>query len=213
MSSLQVFPIGTFGAAAARYLSDYSLGDLYIRQPLSAEIPGAVPDIYIVIAGRPAPHVCDRIDDLCHTTDRRFIPVVLDRFNLCLGPVVLPHCGSCWRCWLRRSQQHDPLWQQKEAIAQFYGEHANAEPKGYLEPIAMIAAARIAHTIKALRGGKSLGGHVWQLNVATLEISSGIAIGVHNCNRCGLNRPSGLRSVALLEKELRHLWRSEDGKR
>lgn len=164
--------------------------------------------IYVVVAWRPVSHLCELVDELSHANKRPFIPFIAEGRHLRLGPVVVPGEGSCWSCWVRRSRQHDLSARQRLAIWKHYTANPRSGPRGFLEPFAVIAAAKIASTVDGLESGHDVAGHIWQIDVLTRRIVTGTTVSTHGCGRCGLNRSSSERSYAEMRRALTHLWQS-----
>jgi bacteriocin biosynthesis cyclodehydratase domain-containing protein len=160
----------------------------------------------VVASWRPLPKLCDRIDELSHELRRPFIPLIQDSTSLRLGPVVIPGAGPCWRCWIQRSRQHAEWTNAQVAVMKHYAESPEAGPQGYLEPFAAMASIRLVQTIAEVDSSRAQGGHIWQIDLLSREITTSAVIGVHGCKRCGMQRPEATRSVDEIRRELQYLW-------
>lgn len=165
----------------------------------------------IVASWRPLPKFCDKLDELHHELKRPFIPLIVDSTALRLGPVIIPGQGPCWRCWIQRSRQHAEWTNAQVALMKHYAEQPEAGPQGYLEPFAVIGAARLAQTVAEIDGSSARGGAIWQIDLLSREILTSTVVGVHSCSRCGLHRPEITRTVDQIKKELEYLWAERRG--
>lgn len=209
LAPVNIMPVGSFGKAVSCYLQSLiphateiliSFGQL----PLAETCLRA--RINIVAAWRPAPELCDFVDQLSHQHNRPFFAVILDGTALRLGPVVVPGRGSCWSCWIQRSQQHAAWPKEQAAVWRHYSAHPDSGPRGYLEPFAMLAAAKSKQTIDALASSSAVPGSIWEIDTITRQITTGAVAGVHGCPRCGLHRKAAERSFAEMQRRLTYLW-------
>ena len=123
-----------------------------------------------------------------------------------VGPIVMPGQGSCWGCWVRRSRQHEKWPKEQAALSRHYATHADAGPLGYLEPFALMGAARLVYIINALKASSAIPGYVWEIDIVKRRMTSGTVVGVHDCPRCGLHRDASRRSFAEMQCKLAYLW-------
>jgi bacteriocin biosynthesis cyclodehydratase domain-containing protein len=210
---VHVFSAGPFGRAVARYLAEFR-ADVF-ETNLDGAAPELKPDasVNVVAAWRPVPAFCEVLDQASHECQRPFISLIADSTVLRLGPVVVPGQGSCWGCWVRRFRQHDPWPAERAEVLRRYTADASAGPKGYLEPFAMMGAARIAGALEALRSSAGIAGYVWEIDMLTRETKVSTVVGVHDCPRCGLHRPVQTRGFAEMRQELAYLWTADTGSR
>jgi bacteriocin biosynthesis cyclodehydratase domain-containing protein len=208
-SPVQILSLGAFGRAVAKYLKMTRLDvvETCLDEPAMRD-PEAWPvaRINVIAAWRPVMDICEWLDQVCHERQRPFIPLIVDSRILCLGPVVVPRSGSCWNCWIQRSRQHARSLNRRRAVWEHYMRHASAGPHGYLEPFALMGAARVSQAIQALDAHVDLGGQLWQIDMLTRAIITSTVIGVDDCPRCGLHRPLATRSFAEMQKALAYLW-------
>lgn len=208
-SPVNILPVGSFGMAVSRYLRS--------SLPLATETvtpPGELPPeqtclrarINVVAAWRPVLPLCDFIDRLSHQHKKPFFSVILDGTALRLGPIVVPGRGSCWDCWVRRSRQHATWPKEQAAVWQHYAAHPDAGPKGYLEPLALLAAARSRHIVAGLNSSNVVPGAFWEIDTITRQITTSVVVGVHDCPRCGLHRSNAEITVAEMQRHLTYLW-------
>lgn len=209
---IQVLTLGRFADAVYAYLQELCPGVAQTRLD-DMNLPGELVElggrIWIVVAWRPVPSICSELNERSHVTGRPFVPVIVDNTALQLGPVVLPKQGACWECWVRRSNQHSPLPAAREELFKYYDTHAQAGPAGYLEPLAMIAAARTAAIVEAIDSGSARGGYIWQMDMITRVVTTSTAVGVHGCNQCGLGRSVDERTFAAMRDDLSWLFSNE----
>jgi hypothetical protein len=88
----------------------------------------------------------------------------------------------------------------------YYTSHPEEGPDGYLEPFAMMGAARINEAVTLFQRAQITPAEIWQIDMLSLDITQTIAVGVHGCPRCGLHRPSATRSFSELQNRLAYLW-------
>ncbi len=207
--SVNIIPIGGFGLAVARCLRRLRSDTVETaREGPEALTPERLPDarVDVLAAWRPVLGICEMLDEVSHRRGRAFIPLTVDSGTLHVGPVVVPGAGSCWHCWLRRTRQHTPGLQYRFALWQHYSRNDDTGPRGFLEPMAAIGAARVSQIIDAIDAREGIGGHVWQMDLMTRKITTSTVVGVHDCPRCGLHRPAEGRTYAEMQAALPHLW-------
>jgi bacteriocin biosynthesis cyclodehydratase domain-containing protein len=206
---VHVMTLGRFADAVYEYLRELCPDVKQTRLDdisLPAEIGGR---IWIVVAWRPAPAICSELNNRSHLTGRPFVPVIVDNTSLQVGPVVLPNRGACWECWVRRSNQHSPWPAARDALFKYYDANAQAGAPGYLEPLAMIAAAKTAAIVEAVDSGSARGGHIWQMDMITRAIATSTVVGVHGCDRCGLGRSVDERTFTAMREDLSWLFSND----
>ncbi len=206
---VNIIPIGPFGAAVARCLSRVRSDTVVTAmEGRAAPTPESLPDarMDVLAAWRPVLESCEMLDEVSHRRGRAFIPLTLDSGILRVGPVVVPGAGSCWHCWLRRTRQHTPGLQYRFALWQHYSRNDDTGPRGFLEPMAAMSAARISQIIDGIDARDDVGGHVWQMDLMTRKITISTVVGIHDCPRCGLHRPAEGRTHAEMQAALSHLW-------
>lgn len=205
LNRVQIVTVGAFGKAVARCLASLC-ANVQELEWLPSQFPDSdqwpVADAHIIAAWRPVPALCKFFNDLCYSHARPFIPVIADSSALCVGPVIVPGKSSCWSCWQLRSLQHAKFRQERSAMLQFYENNPQAGPAGYLEPFAMIGAAKAAAAIQSDQHLREFAGYIWQIDLFTKEISLGYVIGVDGCRLCGLGRPTESRTYAELQSRL-----------
>ncbi len=165
----------------------------------------ARPHIQVVAAWRPVPGLCRPLDELCHEHRRAFVPAIADGSTLCIGPAVLPGKSACWNCWELRSRQHAKNDQERSALKQYYEAHPQAGPAGFLEPFALMAAAKVASAIQSHDHLQQQAGQIWQVDMFTGQVTTGYVIGVDGCPRCGLGRPLATRTYEDIRESLAFL--------
>jgi len=105
-----------------------------------------------------------------------------------------------------RLKQHDLWGQKRAALYDYYAQHSERGPRGFLAAHAVMGAERVLQTLAEIRNGTVTGGSVWQFDTITREFMSSIATGVHGCPRCGLQRSPQTRTYERLVGELSYLW-------
>jgi bacteriocin biosynthesis cyclodehydratase domain-containing protein len=209
---IQVMTLGRFADAVYAYLQELCPDVAQTRLDgirLPAELPERGGRIWIVVSWRPAPSICSELNKRSHMTSRPFVPVIVDNTALQLGPLVLPNQGACWECWVRRSNQHSPWPSARAELFKYYDANAQAGPPGYLEPLAMMAAAKTAAIIEAVDSGSAPGGYVWQMDMITRAVATSTVVGVHGCVRCGLGRSIDERTFSAMRGDLSWLFSNE----
>lgn len=206
---VHIFSVGALGQATAGYLRK-------LRQDVTetAVVNNVVPlpetwpasRINVLASWKPAPSLCQLLEEITFSSFCPFVPLMVDSTVLRLGPVVLPGEGCCWSCWVKRWKQHSESPEAHSALLGYYAAHPEAGAQGFLEPFAVIAASRLAETIEDLDASLTAGGSIWQMDLLTREIVTSVAVGVHNCPRCGLHREAANLSYTGLEKDLAYLW-------
>jgi bacteriocin biosynthesis cyclodehydratase domain-containing protein len=200
-----IVTVGAFGRAVGRRIEALdrharALEDAGALTPTaSARSPRAV----VLAASRPLWHRCEEIEERAFACGWPFVPAILESRSLTIGPIVVPGAGACWSCWHARSKQHDRHGVARAALAAHYRDHPDAEPKGFLEPFALLTAARISQAIDRL---DSAAGEVWRLDVITREATTSQVVGLHNCPRCGLHRPAEERTVGAMRRAVANSW-------
>lgn len=203
---VHLLSVGAFGIAVARYLKAFrrDLWETVVTD--ESTVQPKIAHVTVVAAWRPVPKLCELVDELSFEWQRPFIPVMVESAALRLGPVVIPGRGACWHCWTARSRQHSELAPAQLALLQHYTSNPEAGPQGYLEPFAMMAAARIAQIIEELDSSAAIPGYVWQIDMMTRAINTSMVVGVHGCPRCGIDRLARELGFAEMQRELSYLW-------
>jgi bacteriocin biosynthesis cyclodehydratase domain-containing protein len=202
---VRVLWTGEFGKAVAEDLAKLRVDCESVRASDHA-IRERPTRMRVFTAWRPSPEFCESLDQISHELRRPFFPLVVDGPLLRLGPVVIPGEEGCWRCWQKRSLQHDPWRERHKTLHDHYFAHPEEGPQGYLRPFAMMGAARVAQLIDEIDAGSARGGYLWQIDMITREIVTARVVGVDGCVRCGLRPPHKDRSVEQMKEELMYLW-------
>jgi bacteriocin biosynthesis cyclodehydratase domain-containing protein len=132
---------------------------------------------------------------------------MVEGFFLVCGPIADRKNGGCWNCWELRRRQHGDHIEEKLARNRFYDENEKAEPRGYLEPFAIIAAAKLAEVIGVGAKVERFRGMGWEVDMISLIVSEFRVVGVHGCRFCGLDRVSRSRTIGALLDEVGYLWK------
>ena len=208
---VQVLSVGPFGRAVARCLA--TLRDDCVATPAEGRTMQDAGDwltsrITLLAAWRPVIGLCRTVDRISHERRLPFVPLIADSMTLRVGPVVVPGRGSCWTCWHLRYRQHAPALHHRQAVWQHYETYPEVGPSGYLEPYAMLGAARLCEVVNALDDNRAVAGTAWQLDMLTREITTTTSVGVDACPRCGEQRDPNGRTVAEMRQALEYLWRA-----
>lgn len=205
-----VLPIGDFGIAAAAYLKELR-PSIDIRQECSLSdcltLASCNPEAIVVcISWRFQPVLFDQLDARSYRTGSPFLTLTLEDSNIVLGPIVVPGEGCCWRCWASRRLQASASPAAEIQRVKYYSDHPSEAPRGYLPSLARLGTAQLARTLNALEDGSAHPGDVISINIQSRQISRGRALGIDNCDRCGLRRNLDARSYHELRLELAFLW-------
>ncbi len=208
-TKLHVIAVGPFGQAVSEYLS--VLHPHVHRtvwnwtKPLTRET-WPTSSAEVIVAWRPVPQLCELVSVISHDRAVPFIPLILDSGVLRLGPIIIPESSACWKCWIMRSRQHSPNPQERSALLTFYDANPEAGPAGYLEPLAMLAAAQIKRAFQLCLHPDQVGGDIWEINLFSSQVRTGRLLGVDGCPVCGLNRSLETRTYLEAKRELAFLW-------
>lgn len=206
---VHVLSVGPFGQAVARYLTTlrHDVSEtVVINNVLPLPETWPVSRMRLLVSWRPVPSLCQLLEETTFSSCRPFLPLMLDSTAMRIGPVVVPGSGCCWSCWVKRWRQHSEWPEAHSALLGYYASHPDNGPAGFLESFALIGAARLTEIIEEIDSSEVQGGSMWQINLLTREIVTGVAIGFHDCPRCGLRREAAKRSYSGLQRELAYLW-------
>jgi bacteriocin biosynthesis cyclodehydratase domain-containing protein len=207
---IHVISSGAFGRAVVKYLSllradfqttlvDNDSGSSIIEWPRSR--------VLALVAWRPVPSLSKLLDEVSQREGIPHVPIILESMILRVGPVCIPEARTCcWSCWMARRKQHSAWPTEEAALLEYYDANPDSGPNGYLEPFALMAAARLDNLVGNTDLLASMSGYVWQMNMLTREIITSNVVGIHDCPRCGLRRPARSRSFADLSMSLGYLW-------
>jgi bacteriocin biosynthesis cyclodehydratase domain-containing protein len=197
-----VISIDAFGAAVWTYVNQLLPGaDLITTHAVNPIAPLFQSEHVVLAGGRPAPVLCEQLDNLVAITGITFIPALIQSDVLRIGPVIAPDCPGCWTCWERRARQHSTSIEEDAALSNFYRQ-ASPGPKGFLPALAALAAARITEIINSTSRCATFSGRTWEMDLLTRTLSQTDLIGVDDCRRCGLHRPAKSRTFAQMRREL-----------
>ena len=213
--ALHVIGAGPFGGAvaeailAARPEASATLAQRDLG-PDRADGPGAVlPPAagYVLAAGCPMPGYAAALDQVAFEQGVSWLPVIVEHPLLRIGPAVVPGVGACYGCWRRRLRQHAVAPDLEAALERAY-RHATVERQaGHLPAAARLAAAVALDVVERLaHDAPGETGRVRQMDLLTRQLTTGKALGVHGCPRCGLGRDERDRSHASLLAELEEVW-------
>ena len=210
---VHLFYAGRFGKAVQQHMLRYR-DDLLGTATTSADPLRMAEDLksakmLAFAAWRPDRKLCASLDRVAHETRKPFIPLIVEQNKLRLGPVIVPGRSSCWTCWNRRTQQNFPWQAARHALLEFYDANPESGPEGYLETVAAMSAAKMAQVLAEIEKDHGCPGLVWQLDLITRHMDTYTTIGIHDCPRCGLQRPPQTRSVDLMSQELEWLWKQQ----
>jgi hypothetical protein len=208
---LRLLSDGPFGTAVAEYLQ-------FLLKP-AQQLPlarGHSPlsglaidkgDVIILALSQPMPRICEELDDMVFAQEAAFVSVILRANDLTVGPLCFSGATSCWHCWQNRSLQHSEWPVEDKLAAEYYSSQPVPHgPRGFLQPFALIAAAKIAQMFSTSSREYGDGDQVWRFHLRNRSTVSGISLGVHGCVRCGLHRDESTRTMAVLRQDLSYLW-------
>ena len=200
-----ILPIGEFGRAAAnqlkRLLPEAKLLEGEIRSCLETLVNDDQA-IAVLVSWRPMPAISDLIDARAYRTGTASCSLMLKDHEMVMGPLIIPGFTSCWRCWVTRTFQADPHAKMEAAKRSFYAENPERGPRGYLPSLALLGAAQLAKALDSLQADAQQANVAVRTDLFTLQITLERAIGLDNCNRCGLRRPLDSRGYAGLQTSL-----------
>lgn len=203
----RIISCGPFGEAVARYLRKGrpKMDEVRLSDLLASSKPQSFRGISVLTSGQPVPSICRLLDEASHELNQPFLPIISDSDTVYVGPLVCPGTGSCWSCWISRCGQRVSWSDRHMRLREYYNDTTVSGPRGYLEPFAVICAARAAQILNALETGSAAGGYLWEMNMITRKAGSSTVIGVHSCPRCGTRRSQPTRSVDAMREELSYL--------
>ncbi|WP_042424739.1 TOMM precursor leader peptide-binding protein [Streptacidiphilus anmyonensis] len=142
-------------------------------------------DVLVVAMWRPSPGLCERADAFAHAHGLPWLPMVMERQAISVGPWVTPGSSPCHRCYRRRLVQHDSQWQISGAVLNAYTDDPKVGPAGFLpghaRTAAAVAGALIDHGQRSAGGP---GGRVVTISLRGNTVSSDQVVGCHGCDRC-----------------------------
>lgn len=207
--SIHVLAVGPFGECTAQMLEQLLPGVVVTRpDAANTSLPAMWPvaRINVLTSWRPVARLERMFDTLSHYWKTPFVSATLEAPNLRVGPVVVPGLGGCHACYDKRVLQHSLRPDAHLASRNFYNDHPDEGPQGYLYPFVEMAAVRVAQIIQQLgEAPETVAGKVWQLNTITRQVAYSEMIGLHGCSQCGLKRSEATRSVETLRSELSYL--------
>jgi bacteriocin biosynthesis cyclodehydratase domain-containing protein len=205
---------GPFGSSTLHYLRllrrEITVSDSSIHN-LQRLLRPSEWSICILASSSPSFAVCAWLDEYCHQSKKAFIPLTVEGIILRLGPIVIPGSGSCWHCAQTRRFQQQDHGSEWYSLRDSSNQLLDPAPLGFLEPFALLAAGQIDQAIYAITSHQPVAGKIWQMNMLTTEVRSGVAIGVDNCPRCGLKRDTLGRSTELIQAHCARLWSNFGG--
>lgn len=203
-----------FGQAVSEALQE--LAPWTVQMTFSIEQFLKIPDLpgaqaYMLVVGHPASRLCHILNDLSYAHRVPFLPAIISSPYLEIGPLVIPGSGACYACYECRFLQHTPLPQVHKRRYQYYDTHALSDPVGYLPPLALLTATRLAQLlVQGLEQPGHAGGYYWRWNIMQAEAHQSHVVGVHGCMYCGLKCDEKGRSFQEMQGHLRRVlpWNS-----
>jgi len=183
-----IVPVGPFGDPVAEHLATLRFDTVRTSLEDASDSAGPSWRIAVVAAWRPVVALCTAVDTMSRRLNRPFIPLVMEGATLSIGPTGTANHAGCWRCWIKRRNQHDPYASMRAAVTRFYDTSPEVGPQGYFEAAALIGAAQLSRIIDAIDATACVGGAVWQFDVLTRDVTASTVIGVDDCPYCGLGR-------------------------
>ena len=157
---------------------------------------------YIIISGKPVTAYCLEIEERCHTSGAKLLPVTIETSILQVGPLVIPGRTPCWECCDQRLTSQHAFPQERTLLAEFYAREPQHHSLGFMPYTAMIAAHRIAHELESLNKNGEADCGIWRMNIYTRDVSIAGYIGRHGCKKCGSREPESDRSLRNLRQYL-----------
>jgi bacteriocin biosynthesis cyclodehydratase domain-containing protein len=219
--ALHVIGAGRFGAAVAEAIVDHSPGTVVTLTdgdvaagPAGAPgllpgVPGLLPGAtaHLLAAGAAMPGYATVLDRVAFERRVPWLPVIVEHPLLRVGPAVVPGAGACYSCWRRRLRQHAVAPDIDAALERTSLAAGGDGPAGHLPAVARLAAAVALDVVGRLaRRETAEAGRVRQLDLLTRRLTTGAAVGVHGCPRCGLGRDEPARSHRQLLADLAEVW-------
>jgi bacteriocin biosynthesis cyclodehydratase domain-containing protein len=197
MNGVHLIATGDFGVAVAERLQA-SRPELTITSPGTSAVPltasSAWPSaaLRVLLAWREAPRLAETLDARSADWRTPWLPVVMEHPRLRVGPVVVPGAGACYRCFLRRRQQHEPDTAVTAALHAHYDAEPTAGPRGYLPHHVTLAAALAEAALTRFDDGTLAGqaGLVRHYHLLEHQVSSAHVTGLHGCPRCRRHDPA-----------------------
>jgi bacteriocin biosynthesis cyclodehydratase domain-containing protein len=188
---LAVAAVGPFGERTAEHLTKAVPGARLVAASDIVNAFAVARDAVVIALWRPEPGLCELADEVAHRYATPWLPVTMDHPVIRVGPLVLPGCGPCFRCYQRRRQQHDTQPAASAALIAAYAANAAEGPAGYLPHHARIAAGMVSEMLRGIAGGgeRRVHGHV-PGSVTTIRlfgrgITTNLVVQCHDCLRCG----------------------------
>ncbi|WP_328563795.1 TOMM precursor leader peptide-binding protein [Streptomyces coelicoflavus] len=146
-------------------------------------------DLVVVASWRPAPALCERVDELAHASGIPWLPVVDEHPSLLIGPCVTPRTGPCFRCYADRRAQHDAHYEDTQAVHRAFDRAPGLGPSGYLPGHARVAAGVV---LRVLGRPAEHTGSVVRVSKQDMSLHRHTVVPCHGCPRClpEVERPS-----------------------
>ena len=138
-------------------------------------------DALVVVGAHPNSSAIGKVDRLARHRNLLMMPVIYEHPDVIFGPSVWKGTGSCFACFRKRQAQHSAHPEVLAARDAHYARFPNDVPSGALPAIVAFVAGA---TIELLRENLPAGS-VRTLNVLTLEMKAGSAVGINGCDGCG----------------------------
>lgn len=179
---VSVMAHGPFGGAVADALLPLRPHGSVRRVPTDPAVAFVDADVVVAAMWRPEPALADRVDAIAFAEGKPWLPVVLEHPFLRVGPFVSPSDGPCHGCYAARRRQHAAVPSLEDALHAHYADDPDAGPRGFLPPLAMLAAGAVADVLDDPAASV---GRVRRLDVVSMDGGSGHVVGVDGCTRCG----------------------------
>jgi bacteriocin biosynthesis cyclodehydratase domain-containing protein len=168
---------GAFGNRVAGLLAAARPGGRTFTDPGAAFSNETGP--VIVALWRPAPALCERVDELAFTAGRPWLPVIMEHPVVRVGPLVTPPSAPCFACYQQRRRQHDDHRETTRLLHAAYDRDDACGPAGFLPQHARTAAAVAWAMLDAGQAGQ-----VVTVRLTAPGLSAGRVLPVHGCARC-----------------------------
>ncbi|MFI6499660.1 TOMM precursor leader peptide-binding protein [Nonomuraea typhae] len=175
---------GPFGLAVAERLSgSKDLSELYTTTVLDIDTgthPSLWPhaDLFVLAVSHERPRIADAVDRAAFAWGTPWLESCLETTDIRVGPVVVPGCTACYRCFVNRRRQHrrlDPPPARER------------HPTGFAVHHAGIAAGLTRQAMAEAFGAPDparLGGGVRRFSLVTGATSRSDVVAGDRCPRC-----------------------------
>ncbi|KUJ49674.1 hypothetical protein ACZ90_67190 [Streptomyces albus subsp. albus] len=194
---MTVAHIGTFGSEVAGLLPD---GTTFIPADTTDVALAAIPPrtAIALISPVPVPRVERVLSKAAHLWRTRFLPVVIDRGRLRIGPVSAPGVIGCSECYRSRSRQHMGSTEAQDAVEKALTGHPHELVEGHLPMTAALAASAVRSFPASAAPEPGSAGELRVYDPLSQVMLRSTIVGVHGCRVCAPRRDWAERSTSRL---------------